>query len=330
MRVLVNHIGGGQPNLGHMATWVKKDVDILAEQHEVSAFFYRSRRDIIPLLWAVARSDMVISWFVWDNAYYAGLFSKMLGKRCIAIVGGFEVTNISSIEYGGAREEKSRTRLGRALGWSDRVLAVSEFTKKETLEIVQADIEVLYHGFDSTVFRPSDKPKKMMAITVGAVSRSNLKRKGLETFVQAASFLPDVPFVVVGKFLDDSVNELKRVASQNVRFTGFLSDIDLLGLLQEAKVYVQVSLHEGFGCSVAEAMLCECVPVVTRIGGLPEVVGEIGYYVRCNDPEGTAEAIREALENDTLGPSARARIIENFSLDRRKERLQSLVTELLG
>ena len=66
---------------------------------------------------------------------------------------------------------------------------------------------------------------------------------------------------------------------RHIEFTGFVTDDELLGWYQRAKVYCQLSYYESFGMAAAEAMLCECVPVVTRKGALPEVVGETGFYV---------------------------------------------------
>ena len=46
----------------------------------------------------------------------------------------------------------------------------------------------------------------------------------------------------------------------------FCLESELTTLYAEDSVYVQPSLHEGFGLSVAEAMSAGCVPVVTSAG----------------------------------------------------------------
>ena len=57
----------------------------------------------------------------------------------------------------------------------------------------------------------------------------------------------------------------------------------ILRTLSEAGYYLQPSLvlpsgqTEGFGLSVVEALHLGCTPVVSAVGGLPEVVGDIGY-----------------------------------------------------
>ena len=101
----------------------------------------------------------------------------------------------------------------------------------------------------------------------------------------------------------------------------------MLKYYQRAKVYVQVSAHEGFGCSLAEAMLCECVPVVTNKGAIPEVVGDTGFYVPYGDLKATAEAIKEALKSDR-GKEARERIKRMFPVEKREEKLVSLICKI--
>ncbi|MGZ4849017.1 MAG: glycosyltransferase family 4 protein, partial [Halobacteriota archaeon] len=171
--------------------------------------------------------------------------------------------------------------------------------------------------------------KKNRVITVGVVSRSNLKRKGLETFVRSAAYLPDIEFILIGRFFDDSIRYLRSIASENVRFTGFLPESDLIKQYREAKVYVQVSAHEAFGASLAEAMACGCTPVVTDKGAIPEVVGDVGIYVPYGDPVATAQGIRKALTSDREGLSRR-RIENLFTADKRKEALVKTINDLLS
>ena len=134
-------------------------------------------------------------------------------------------------------------------------------------------------------------------------------------------------FVLVGKVLDDSIEYLKKLASGNVEFVG---DEKLLDYYQKAKVYVQVSAHEGFGVALAEAMACECIPVVTNRGAIPEVVGDVGYYVPYGDPKATAEAVKKALESDqSKGKMARERIKKYFSIERREKELVGIVKQVL-
>ena len=86
-----------------------------------------------------------------------------------------------------------------------------------------------------------------------------------------------------------------------------------------ARVYVQLSHAEAFGCALAEAMSCECVPVAVRRGALPEVVGDTGFYAPYADPYSTAHTIMKALNAD--GSSARKRIKQMFAVEKRELQL---------
>ena len=66
-----------------------------------------------------------------------------------------------------------------------------------------------------------------MALTVANVARLSLERKGLRPFVEAAAHLPEVEFVVAGRWLDDAAAELQALAGPNVHLTGGLTDEEL-------------------------------------------------------------------------------------------------------
>ena len=100
-------------------------------------------------------------------------------------------------------------------------------------------------------------------------------------------------------------------------------------ILKSAKVYVQPSYYESFGCSVAEAMLQKCIPVVTKNGALPEVVGDDGIYVPYGKPELLARGIQNALSyGPELGERARQRILDHFPLEKRRMRLLEIIDEV--
>ena len=177
---------------------------------------------------------------------------------------------------------------------------------------------VVYHGLDDRFGEPAGTTRDRLALSVGVVRRRNLERKGMRTFVRAARHLADVQFVLAGSWKEDAVDLLRAEAAANVSFTGFLPDADLDALFRRAAVYVQASHHEGFGLSLAEAMLAGCVPVVTEAGALPEVVGDVGVRVSRSDPELVADAVRRALDMAPgEGARARQRILEHFPLEAR-------------
>jgi len=141
-----------------------------------------------------------------------------------------------------------------------------------------------------------------------------------------------VSFVLAGKWLeDDAVDELRADAPPNVELTGWLSDDDLHAAYRRAAVYVQASRHEGFGLAVAEAMLAGCVPVVTNVTAMPEVVGDAGVLIESQEPAAVAEGVRKALAMGT-GAAARARerILTAFPMESRREGILRVVDEAIA
>lgn len=105
-----------------------------------------------------------------------------------------------------------------------------------------------------------------------------------------------------------------------VRFTGRVSDEDLVHYLRSAELAVVPSLFEGFSLPAIEAMAC-ATPVVTTTGGaLPEVVGPDGLaalLVAPGDPQAMADAIGHALDDPQLrarmGAAGRDRVVQRYT-----------------
>lgn len=299
---------------------IEKDYEILKDKYNVKVLVYRGKKDRFKLLREIINSDINISWFAWTYAKYAVFFSKIFRKKSVVIAAGFDVVNMPEINYGAMTNPKNAKLVRYSIENANKVIAVSDHLKDNVLKYTnRKDVETVYHAFDYNKFTP-DGEKLSIAISVGDVTKSNLQRKGLETFVRSAKYLPNIKFILIGNHVDDTINYLRKIASSNVEFTGFVTPENLMEYYQKAKVYVQVSAHEGFGMAIAEAMLCECVPVVTDRGAIPEVVGDAGFYVPHDNPEATSKAIEEAMQSD-IGKKARDRVKNLFSIEKREKEL---------
>jgi glycosyltransferase involved in cell wall biosynthesis len=319
-----------------MSSFVRRDLEIL-ERHftvkkmKITTFLIprrdRDPREFLRLLKGILWADIVYSWWANLNAFFIVLFCMFLRKKCIIVIGGGEVAYLPEINYGSLRSVSGRVRVKFILKYASTVFAVSKSNMREIIRFTRPQrLKLIYNGIDIEKFKPSIA-KKNIAITVGRISDSTIKRKRLDAFVKASVYLPSTQFILIGK-IDISIERLRRMAFSNVMFTDYVSDETLLRYYQGAKVYCQLSTHEGFGVALAEAMSCCCVPVVTRFYALPEVVDDTGFYVPYNDPKATAEAIRKALKSNK-GKKARERILKNFSIQAREKMLNKEILALI-
>jgi len=275
-----------------------------------------------------------LGWFASWHTFPAAVVFGLMRRPFLLIIGGYDLAKMPEIDYGHQRGGLKKW-LSRATMWlATRLMTNSEYSKGEAFENAGLDrcrIAVVYHGVrDLFEFLP-EKNGKSLVVTVGNVDRANLYRKGHEPFVRAAAILPEVEFRLIGNWRDDAIDFLRSIATPNVVFTGRVSDDELKETLADADVYVQASAHEGFGMSLAEAMLAGCVPVVSKMGAIPEVVGSTGVYVDDLSPRSLAEGIKSGLTcSGELGPRARARIVEKFPLEIRREGLLREVVMLSG
>ena len=156
---------------------------------------------------------------------------------------------------------------------ADRLIVASEASRLEVLGLGLPAPKLMLggHGLDPARYPVSALPRENLVVTVCGVNRSNLRRKGLEAFVRTAAYCPDQRFVVVGAWMDDTIVRLRAMAQPNVRFTGWVSHNEKVAWLSRASVIMQPSLHEAFGLSVAEGMLCGAVPCSTQLSSAVSV-----------------------------------------------------------
>ena len=180
--------------------------------------------------------------------------------------------------------QTGRLALRHGVHRADAVVAVSEFTRAEIVELLRIPeerIRIVPNGVDP-VFTP-DGPAASgdYVLAVGTLE----PRKNLERVVEAARIV-GVELRVVGARGWGGV--------EVPGWAGRVDDAELAALYRGARCLVFPSLYEGFGIPILEAMACGTPVVTSRGGATEEVAGGAAVLVDALDAAAIAAGIAEA------------------------------------
>lgn len=177
-----------------------------------------------------------------------------------------------------------RVGLRKVLRAADAVVAVSEFTRRETAKLAGVPLErirVVPNGVDKLFTNDGPAAEGSYVLAVATLE----PRKNLPRVVQAAR-LAGVELRVVGARGWGGVSVPGWV--------GEITDAELAELYRGARCVLYPSLYEGFGLPVAEAMACGAPVVTSRGTATEEVAGGAAVLVDPHDVEAIADGIAEA------------------------------------
>ena len=280
----------------------------------------------------VARADVCISWFASVYAFVMVLAGQLLGKKTIIQLGGVDTAANAELHYGIWLSRWKSVLVRYALRHADRVFAIHPNLKAELQKNSGWSAETLEWvptGYDPDFWQPQYPRQAKVLCIAKCDTRLRIRVKGIDRLVEVARCLPDVSFEVVG-IAPSRVSALLGDVPTNITFIPPSSREELLSFYQNAKVYCQLSRHEGgFPNTLCEAMLCGCIPVGTPVGGIPFAIDRFGFLVNGDDVKGICESIRKALAlPDQWGLEGRAHIAQNFPLRRRERTLIETIHQL--
>ncbi|HLP51412.1 MAG TPA: glycosyltransferase family 1 protein [Chitinophagales bacterium] len=199
-----------------------------------------------------------------------------------------------------------------------RIATVSEFSKRDITKqygVLPGKIDVVYNGSKEVYWPVSDsvkeKVKKEYAkgcdyfIYVGSIHpRKNVKNLLLAFDKFKAETGSAHKLVIVGRKawdfneVDEAYNGMKFKA--DVKFLGHVPADALGNIVASAFAMVYVSLFEGFGIPIVEAMSCD-VPVITsNITSMPEAAGDAALLVNPASVEDIASAMKRFVSDPVL------------------------------
>jgi len=183
----------------------------------------------------------------------------------------------------------------RVLAAAQRVIAVSEFTRQELIELLRVPdekIRVVPNAVGDEFTNVGEAEEGDYVLAVGTLE----PRKNLERLVEAVQ-RSKRELRVVGALGWGGV----EVGGNGVRWLGEVSDKELARLYRGAACVAYPSLYEGFGIPVLEAMACGAPVVTTRGTAMEEVADGAAVLVDARDPAEIAAGIeRAATDRDEL------------------------------
>jgi glycosyltransferase involved in cell wall biosynthesis len=225
--------------------------------------------------------------------------------------------------------------------WSkfcQKVVVSSVFLACQLAEIkITKNVQVIYSGVEMKNYKQSDMFEIMAnkrfsfgssgdVYRIGCVSRLE-KMRGLEYLIKAMNFLKDeyhdVDLVIVGEgsqrkrlqWLIDhyELSDSVKLVGYQEKFVDWIYDFD---------VFVLPSLEEAFGHVVIEALACVKPVVVSRVGGLMEIVedGKTGLFVEPKNSRAIAGAIY-SIKNDKklakdLAENGREVVLRKYGMEK--------------
>ncbi|MBM4060478.1 MAG: glycosyltransferase family 4 protein [Planctomycetes bacterium] len=275
--------------------------------------------------------------YLWPDGVAAARLAAEFSVPFVLTARGTDVNVLAADRTVGARIAEASARasaccaVSRALG--DRFAAAARLPRERVLDV--------RNGVDLDRFRPGDRAAARRELGLPAAGRLVLgvgrlvPAKGFHLAAAALGSLPpDVRLVLVGDGPDR--RRIAAAGGARVLFLGTRGPDEVAAACRASDVLVLPSEREGWPNVVTEALACGLRVVATRVGGIPQILGEpapddltLGALVPPGDQVALVAALRAVL--DAPGDTARVRgFAERYGWSEPVELLAGLFLRALG
>jgi glycosyltransferase involved in cell wall biosynthesis len=343
------------------ASFTRKDTEFLSKKYQVLTYpqNWSNKKKIFPnlvrqaifLLKAIPGSKATFVMFGGYWSLFPALLGKLFQKPVFIILGGTDCVSFPEYNYGALRKPWLRQYIKLSYNFATKLLPVDESLvcsdysydpavkeKKQGYKHFYPGLttpyKVIHMGFETGQWQLDETTKNpKQFITIAKVdSFARFRIKGIDMVIELAKAFPDHQFHIAGMNLDylESFDQLPENVFTHIN----RPDDEMRQLLRESQFYLQLSISEGFPNALCEAMLCECIPIVSKVGAMPFIVKDSGFIIEDRDINLVVQNISKALnyspyELKTLGEKARMQVKDRFTIDvREKEFFRLLDNEI--
>ncbi|HWB61919.1 MAG TPA: glycosyltransferase [Chitinophagales bacterium] len=336
------------------SSFVQKDVSILQKEYQTHEFnFYVAKKSQTPLkflsqffflLVNIFSARLLVCQFAGYHSFLPALFGKVFGRPCLIIVGGTDAHNFPGIGYGNWQKKVLKTFTAWSFQLCTHIVpkhktlmqcTYSYDTREPQQQGIYTNLSGLKtpfteipNGYDSEKWKcvTQKAPNTFITVSGGWEYPFQAQLKGIDLILAVAPSLPECEFAILG-MPDESLLGQKPA---NVKILPPAKNENLPAIYSRYEYYLQLSMAEGFPNSLCEAMLCECVPVVSNVFSMPAIIGDSGFVLKHRDVGELKQLIGEALKADrpALGKKAHEIIAANYTFEARKNKLLALCNSL--
>ena len=326
-----------------MASFSRNDVTLLSKHYDVRLFHFAPARKVFTpfvlvkqlffLLRHLPGASISVTQFAGYHSVLPVLLGRLFRVPALLVLGGTECVKFPSFGYG----DHIRQPLGACVRWSlahathlapvDESLVESTYVYapdprdpvkqgyRGLFPEITTPHTTLAYGYDSERFKPQGERVPDTFLTVSRMNAANFFRKGADLIFEMARRFPDKQFTIVG----DAPGMEYPPVPPNVELVRSVPYEELPAYYAKHTFYLQLSMWEGFPSAPCEAMLCGCVPIVSSVAALPEIVGDAGFILERKDPDRLEALIQAALGSNVpdMSVQARERIMRSWPEEHR-------------
>jgi glycosyltransferase involved in cell wall biosynthesis len=222
-----------------------------------------------------------------------------------------------------------------ALQNAKKIITVSEFTKKEIIDVYETKPEklaVVHNGFNNKLYRPIDNREEIEEVCkkYGLPEKYFLyvgrleKKKNTPNLIEALAILkennPDIKhkLVLIGD-ASYGYDEVKYYIEEfdldlEVIMLGWVAEKDMPYIYNGASAFIFPTRHEGFGIPVIQALACGVPTAVSNIEVMKEVAGESALFFDPFDKYAISYAMQTLISDDKLRDNLKKKGLERAKL----------------
>ena len=236
---------------------------------------------------------------------------------------------------------------------AERIFATSplDYSLLNNLGIEDQRIRLVTNGVNE-VFHNKSSPQQIASICnrlnlpklsdktvpVGIFLGNHTRNKGIDVLLEAFSQIQKPFILIVCGQKRDGIDydrfSAKHSQHQQIIFTGWVSDEDIIALFQYADLFVYPTLSDTLPLVVLEAMASGLPIISTKVGGIPyQVDKSCGVLVDSGNPQAIKEAFEQITEDKqklaVMGSNANQIVKAKFNWDRSAQQAFAFYQEML-